>query len=275
MNPYDMLNVRDNANDKEIKQAYLFYKNKYNPKDYSGDEKYAAKRIEGIEKAYAILSNPQLKAAYDRRYSTHVKSHITKKDVFKEYYVSDPIGTHEHKDYDMAMRKYNSRTPFLDFSKETIKTNGDSVFDDESIKDYSEFKTHLNAEFIGKVIVFLVIGLFAISILSPLFSIFEGFGEIFKNNKTPEKSNSFQDYYDSSYDSTEDYTYTYDSTDSYTSSYNYTSPSTSDVTDEKNINDIYTDTELRNLYNQTYSEYFNIFSEFKTYFNNLYINESN
>ena len=30
MNPYDMLNVRDNASDSEIKKSYLFYKNKYN-----------------------------------------------------------------------------------------------------------------------------------------------------------------------------------------------------------------------------------------------------
>ena len=82
MNPYDMLNVRDNASDSEIKKSYLFYKNKYNLKEYNGDKSYAVKRLADIEKAYKILSNPQLRAAFDHRHDTHVKSHVSKKDVY-------------------------------------------------------------------------------------------------------------------------------------------------------------------------------------------------
>ena len=111
MNPYDVLNVRDNASDMDIKKAYLAYKKRFDLSNYSGDHEYAKKRLEEVEKAFTILSNPQLRSAFDNRHSSHVKSHITKKDVFKEYYQNDPIGTHYHRDYDLAMKKYNANKP--------------------------------------------------------------------------------------------------------------------------------------------------------------------
>ena len=271
MNPYDVLNVRDNASDMDIKKAYLAYKKRFDLSNYSGDHEYAKKRLEEVEKAFTILSNPQLRSAFDNRHNSHVKSHITKKDVFKEYYQNDPIGTHYHRDYDLAMKKYNTNKPLFDFTKTAIKTYDDNLFEDENIKDYSEFTNKKITNSMTKVIIFIAIGFVLLSILGPLFAMFQGFSEIIENAFYTPKEPDY--YYDSN--DTYDYNDSFDETinnDDYnsTSTYSPTIPSDNYI----DVNDYYTDKELLDMYNSTYKNSFNSFYEFKNYLND-YLNENN
>lgn len=273
MNPYDVLNVRDNASDMDIKKAYLTYKRRFDLENYSGDHEYAIRRMTEIEKAFKILSDPQLRNAFDNRYNSHVKSHVVKKDVYKEYYQNDPIGTHYHRDYDLAMKKYNANKPLFDFTKSAIKTYDDNLFEDENIKDYSEFNNKKITNSMTKLIIFIAIGTFLLSILSPLFAMFQGFSEIFENAfYEPEDSSSYYEYNDSYND--------YDTYNSYNNNdYDYTSSSssTSTTTEDENkidVNDYYTDQELYEMYNTTYKGIFDSFYEFKNYLNDS-INENN
>ena len=218
MNPYDVLNVRDNATKQDIDKAYAFYKQKYNAKDYSGDKLYAIKRMTDIDAAYRVLSNPQLRSAFDNRYNTHVKSHVSKKDAFKEYYVDDPIGTHEHHDFEMAMKKFESKKSLFDFQKSAIKTYGDEIFDSENIRDYSEFTSKKAQTKIKKFVIFMLIAYFACMFLFPVFSMFVGFGDLLNDmwdNFQLEKEQ--ESYYDESTTQDINYGYPQDNSNDYDS----------------------------------------------------------
>lgn len=272
MNPYDMLNVRDNASDSEIKKSYLFYKNKYNLKEYNGDKSYAVKRLADIEKAYKILSNPQLRAAFDHRHDTHVKSHISKKDVYKEMYVDDPIGTHEHHDFEIAMKRYNSKKSFFDLYRNPIKTFGDDIFDDENIQDYSNFTGKKVSNAFRNFLIAMIILFFAFSILSPIISIFNDLSDLVKDVVTTDEESTLTfdteyNTYDQYYDKNLDYK---DGPHSINPSSSSPSSSSTSTYKHYEINDYYTDTQLREVYTDYYTDEFDSFADFKDYFNDLY-----
>lgn len=66
MTCYDVLEVTPSASDKMIQMAYRHQKMKYNPETYSGGADAARRRLEAIEKAYAVLSDPETRRKYDQ-----------------------------------------------------------------------------------------------------------------------------------------------------------------------------------------------------------------
>ena len=62
---YDVLGVQRDVSDKELKSAYRKLALKYHPDQNSGDKK-AEKKFKEVGEAYAILSDPEKRSAYDQ-----------------------------------------------------------------------------------------------------------------------------------------------------------------------------------------------------------------
>ena len=62
---YEVLGVSRDASDEDIKKAYRRLAMKYHPDRNNGD-KAAEEKFKQVGEAYAVLSDPQKKAAYDR-----------------------------------------------------------------------------------------------------------------------------------------------------------------------------------------------------------------
>src|SRR3990172_11993643 len=64
-NNYDILDLKRDASQKEIKQAYRRLARKHHP-DVNPGDKAAEERFKEITRAYEVLSDPQKRAKYDR-----------------------------------------------------------------------------------------------------------------------------------------------------------------------------------------------------------------
>lgn len=64
-NFYELLGIKTNANDLEIKKAYLHLVTKYHPDIYMGDKKWAEDYTARITEAYSILKDKDKRLDYD------------------------------------------------------------------------------------------------------------------------------------------------------------------------------------------------------------------
>ena len=62
---YDVLGIKKNATDKEIKSAYRKLAKKYHPDANPGDKR-AEEKFKELSEAYDILKNPEKRKLYDR-----------------------------------------------------------------------------------------------------------------------------------------------------------------------------------------------------------------
>ena len=72
-NYYSILNVSNNADEDQIKQAYRTLAMKYHP-DKNPDNKAAEEKFKHISEAYSVLSDPQRRRDYDLGTSTPFSS---------------------------------------------------------------------------------------------------------------------------------------------------------------------------------------------------------
>lgn len=88
MNFYEVLNLKTNATEKEIKKAYRVLAKKYHPDTYVGDKEFAEDKMQEINMAYDTLSNSFLRNEYDKKIGIVFEDneHTTNTNEYKSTY---------------------------------------------------------------------------------------------------------------------------------------------------------------------------------------------
>ena len=82
-NYYEIIGVNVNADERTIKNAYLFKLRKYHPDIYSGDKDFAEQKTKELNMAYDTLKDAELRRAYDEQHGIKVNS-STKRQQYSE-----------------------------------------------------------------------------------------------------------------------------------------------------------------------------------------------
>ena len=72
-NFYEVLRVRTNASQEQIKRAFISLVSQYHPDVYKGDKLYAERYTAIITEAYSVLKDPERRLDYDLRHNINQK----------------------------------------------------------------------------------------------------------------------------------------------------------------------------------------------------------
>ncbi|MBQ3213944.1 MAG: DnaJ domain-containing protein [Clostridia bacterium] len=72
-NFYEVLRVRTNASQEQIKRAFISLVSQYHPDVYKGDKLYAERYTAIITEAYSVLKDPDKRLDYDLRHNINQK----------------------------------------------------------------------------------------------------------------------------------------------------------------------------------------------------------
>ena len=72
-NFYEILRVRTNATQSEIKRAFLELVSKYHPDVYNGDKSYAERYTAILTEAYSVLKDPDRRLDYDMKHNINTR----------------------------------------------------------------------------------------------------------------------------------------------------------------------------------------------------------
>jgi curved DNA-binding protein len=89
MDYYQSLGVDRNTSPEDLKKAYRRLANKYHPDKAKGDKKQAEEKFKQISEAYAVLSNPEKRKAYDEFGSQAFRTKFSQEDIFRGFDFSD------------------------------------------------------------------------------------------------------------------------------------------------------------------------------------------
>jgi curved DNA-binding protein len=80
---YQILGVNRDASPEEMKKAYRKLAQKYHPDKAKGDKRQAEEQFKKVSEAYAVLSNPEKRKAYDEFGSQAFQAKYSQEDIFK------------------------------------------------------------------------------------------------------------------------------------------------------------------------------------------------
>ena len=75
-NFYEVLRVRTNATEAQIRKAYREMITKFHPDIYKGDKDYAARYTSVLTEAYATLKDPEKRRLYDEKHGIYSSPNI-------------------------------------------------------------------------------------------------------------------------------------------------------------------------------------------------------
>jgi len=85
---YEILGIKKDATDEEIKKAYRRLALKYHPDRNPGDKK-AEEKFKEINEAYAVLSDKNKRAEYDRFGAAGFHQRFSQEDIFRDFDIGD------------------------------------------------------------------------------------------------------------------------------------------------------------------------------------------
>lgn len=234
MTYYEILGVSKAASQEEIRSAYKKLIKKYHPDLYQGDKSFAEKKTKEINEAYDTLSDSNKKSVYD--FEITPKTYTSTYDhTSQKYDYTPPKYDYYNNSYNTT---YESKYNWQNYKK-TYDTQNQSHA--SSTKDpinyaYDSFAKKLKINLLTVFMVFLIyLSIFIGTVLQ--------FKSYQKSNREKNHTIEHQNTINKS-------------------------------TQEFNINDYFTDTELREIYYKNYTNVYKNFSEFKeafsTYFQMYY-----
>lgn len=287
MTHYEILGVRKTASTDEIKNAYKQLVKKYHPDVYPGDKTFAEKKTQEINAAYDVLSDPDKKREYDELISPHTTTSYTPPDY--EGYSYNPSYSKTTKTSKRNAQAQGSKYSYENYKK-TYNSSGAYDFN-KRYTDYHRSKTP-NSNYAGnnpntssipkdspiytsKSSTLLIIGfiliIYVIFFISSIMELSNIMGASKESSTKSETSSSqdketykdSKDHYDFDFD-IESYIYgtpnkTYE--EYYNDKYNTQEETT--TKEEFDINSVYTDAELREVYDDYFSVIYPSFEEFK------------
>jgi len=90
---YQVLGVKREASPEEMKKAYRKLAQKYHPDKVKGDKRQAEEQFKKISEAYAVLSNPEKRKAYDEFGAQGFQAKYSQEDIFKGFDFSEIFDT--------------------------------------------------------------------------------------------------------------------------------------------------------------------------------------
>jgi TPR repeat protein len=96
VNHYDELEVTRNASDFVIKAAYKALCQTYHPDKFEGSKEVAENKLKLVNKAYAILSNPDKRAAHDREIDEHKAKTKKQREKHQFHDYDEPTDQHQY-----------------------------------------------------------------------------------------------------------------------------------------------------------------------------------
>ena len=293
MTHYEILGIRKTATADEIKNAYKKLVKKYHPDVYVGDKTFAEKKIKEINEAYDVLSDPEQKKDYDDLINPQTTTSYTPPDYSgytyspNDSFYSKTRTSKRNADaqgskysYENYKKTYNSQSSYdyqrryTDYHRSKTPNSNYSGNNPEPNTINKESVTNIsNASklfIIGIILIFYII--FLITNIMELSSIF--------NSSKKETSSSTSTQTEEESETDFDYTTvpkTYE--DYYNSEYNNETEDETVTEEEFDINTIYSDSELKEVYTGYFTEIYTTFEEFKqamsdyyyqTYYQNYY-----
>lgn len=268
MNHYEVLGIRKAATQKEIKSAYKKLVKKYHPDIYPGDKSYAELKIKEINNAYDVLSNPHLKQEYDESlspnpiysytpptynttytsqysYNNYKKSHTT--SSYYQNYANNNRTKTSNQDYtNYAHMRYTdyhrSKTPNSNYTN-----NSNNDFLDSVINKFSNLTSNTKLK-----IIFIVIIFYIVFVIINIFQL----SSLLNNNQSKSNLNS-----SSKIEHSTDNQHTPSQKNS--NEKTNTSSDSSQYNNSFNINDYFSDSQLKDVYEKHYKEQYSSFYEFK------------
>lgn len=284
MTHYEILGIRKTATTDEIKNAYKKLVKKYHPDVYVGDKTFAEKKIKEINEAYDVLSDPDRKKDYDDLINPQTTTSYTPPDY--SGYTYNPGDSFYSKtrtskrkadaqgskySYENYKKTYNSQSSYdyqrryTDYHRSKTPNSNYSGNNPEPNTINKESVTNIsNASklfIVAIILIFYII--FFITTITEVSNIFN------PNNKESSSSSSTQAEVETENDS--DYTTiqkTYE--DYYNSKYNNETEDETITEEEFDINTVYSDSELREVYNGYFTQIYPTFEEFKQAMSDYY-----